>query len=174
MHRILFLILLALALTACGSRPQARIPTTTPSSIATATPSLIATATPSPTATATSSPTETPMPPPPDPTKPPVRPLPTDLPRITPAAPPIVGEVPADLLKRIIADAAQRSGVDASAVTVLRGAAVEWGDSSLGCPQPGMGYLQVITPGYQVILQAAQQTYDYHADTRGYFVLCTR
>lgn len=30
--------------------------------------------------------------------------------------------------------------------------AVQWPDSSLGCPQPGMMYTQVVTPGYQVTL----------------------
>ena len=32
--------------------------------------------------------------------------------------------------------------------------AVEWPDSSLGCPQQGRSYLQVITPGYLVSLTA--------------------
>ena len=30
--------------------------------------------------------------------------------------------------------------------------AMQWPDSSLGCPQPGMMYAQIITPGYQVTL----------------------
>ena len=30
--------------------------------------------------------------------------------------------------------------------------AVQWPDSSLGCPQPGMMYTQIITPGYRVTL----------------------
>lgn len=30
--------------------------------------------------------------------------------------------------------------------------AVQWPDSSLGCPQPGMMYAQIITPGYRVTL----------------------
>jgi hypothetical protein len=32
--------------------------------------------------------------------------------------------------------------------------AVDWPDSSLGCPQPGRAYLQVITPGHKVTLRA--------------------
>ncbi|EFO81110.1 FHA domain-containing protein [Oscillochloris trichoides DG-6] len=174
------MILLTLALTACGTTPQASLPTVAPIPTATASP-LPPTAVPTETAVPppppTAAPTQTTIPtppPPPAPTQPPQRPLPTDLPRITPPAPATVGEVPADLLNTLIADAAQRSGVDAAAITLLRGAAVEWNDSALGCPQPDMAYLQVITPGYQVILQAGQQTYDYHTDTRGYFILCTR
>jgi hypothetical protein len=50
--------------------------------------------------------------------------------------------------------------------------AVEWSDSSLGCPRPGMMYLQVITPGFRVILQAQGQAYEYHTDQRRNAVPC--
>jgi len=50
--------------------------------------------------------------------------------------------------------------------------AVQWSDSSLGCPQPEMMYLQVITPGFRVILQAQGQTYEYHTDQGRNAVLC--
>jgi hypothetical protein len=40
--------------------------------------------------------------------------------------------------------------------------AVEWRDSSLGCPQPGNSYLDVITPGYKVTLRAAGQLHVVH------------
>jgi hypothetical protein len=86
----------------------------------------------------------------------------------------VVGEVPADLLAKIMADAAQRSGVAAASIVVQQGEAVEWGDSSLGCPQPGIAYMQVITPGYQVVLQAGAETYDYHADSRDRFIVCPK
>ena len=33
-------------------------------------------------------------------------------------------------------------------------------DSSLDCPQPGMSYLQVITPGYRVLLEADGRRFD--------------
>ena len=42
--------------------------------------------------------------------------------------------------------------------------AVQWPDSSLGCPQPGMLYAQVVTPGYLIVLAVEDQTYEYHAD----------
>lgn len=38
----------------------------------------------------------------------------------------------------------------------------EWPDASLGCPKPGSFYAQVITPGYQIILEADQKSYSYH------------
>lgn len=50
--------------------------------------------------------------------------------------------------------------------------AVEWPSAALGCPQPGMVYAQVITPGYRVLLQARGQTYKYHTDAGRRAVLC--
>ena len=39
----------------------------------------------------------------------------------------------------------------------------EFPDASLGVPEPGAVYAQVITPGYVIDLTAAGQTYRYHA-----------
>lgn len=50
----------------------------------------------------------------------------------------------------------------------------EWPDSSLGCPQPGMMYTQVITPGYLVILEAGGRQHNVHTDTGGRAVVCQR
>jgi hypothetical protein len=63
-----------------------------------------------------------------------------------------------------VADAAGRSGVPATAVRVARVEPRDWPDSSLGCPRAGMGYAQVITPGYLILLEVAGQTLEYHAD----------
>ena len=41
--------------------------------------------------------------------------------------------------------------------------AVEWPDTSLGCPEPGMMYAQVITAGYRIVLALGEQDYVYHA-----------
>lgn len=49
-------------------------------------------------------------------------------------------------------------------ITVVRFAPEEWPDSSLGCPQPGRTYLQVITPGYRVILAVNGREYEYHTN----------
>jgi hypothetical protein len=40
--------------------------------------------------------------------------------------------------------------------------AVNWPDSSIGCPKPDVAYLQVVTPGYKVILRAEGQIYTVH------------
>lgn len=40
--------------------------------------------------------------------------------------------------------------------------ATEWPDSSLGCPQPGMSYLQVITPGHVVRFAGSGGPHEVH------------
>ena len=70
------------------------------------------------------------------------------------------------------ADLADRLGTAREGILVTSIEAVEWSDSSLGCPQPGMMYLQVITPGFRVILQAQGQAYEYHTDQGRNAVLC--
>lgn len=47
---------------------------------------------------------------------------------------------------------AKQNGLPIKKLEVDSVKAVQWPDSSLGCPQPGMMYAQVITPGYQVTL----------------------
>ena len=59
------------------------------------------------------------------------------------------------------------------AVTVVSSEPVEWPDASLGCPEPGMAYAQVITPGYRVTLMAEGQTYSVHTDLESQAVVCT-
>ncbi|MFQ5594241.1 MAG: hypothetical protein ACE5HA_08835 [Anaerolineae bacterium] len=69
-------------------------------------------------------------------------------------------------------DLASRVGVEVEEVGVQDFQTVDWSDSSLGCPEPGRMYLQVITPGYRVILQAAGQSYEYHTNQGNRAVLC--
>ena len=69
-------------------------------------------------------------------------------------------------------DLSRRLGIPEHQITVERVEAVEWPDTSLGCPQPGMMYAQVITPGYRIILKANNQISEYHADRSGRVVYC--
>lgn len=69
--------------------------------------------------------------------------------------------------------AASRLNVDAGRLTLMRVESRQWRDSSLGCPQPGQMYAQVITPGYLVVIAGPnQQQLAFHTDTRGRAVLC--
>ena len=69
-------------------------------------------------------------------------------------------------------DAAPRLGLAPGSVRVDRVEARDWPDSSLGCPQPGMMYAQVITPGYLVVISGSGRSLEYHTDLRGRAVFC--
>ena len=65
-----------------------------------------------------------------------------------------------------------RLGIEQDQIQILSIQSVVWNDSSLGCPEKGMMYLQVLTPGYQVLLQAQGRQYDYRTDEAGTFKIC--
>ena len=69
-------------------------------------------------------------------------------------------------------DLAIELGVDADAIELVEVESVEWSNSSLGCPQEGMMYLQVLTPGYRLTLEVDGQRYVYHTDDRQHVVHC--
>jgi hypothetical protein len=60
-------------------------------------------------------------------------------------------------------DLASRLYIQSSEIELIKFEAVTWPDSSLGCPQPGMVYADVLTPGYLIILSAANKEFEYHA-----------
>jgi hypothetical protein len=69
-------------------------------------------------------------------------------------------------------DLARRLGLALEVIQLVSVEAVDWLDTSLGCPEPGMMYAQVITPGFRIVLEAKGQTYEYHTDRSGQVVLC--
>ncbi|MGQ9598702.1 MAG: hypothetical protein ACUVWZ_04735 [Anaerolineae bacterium] len=67
-------------------------------------------------------------------------------------------------------DLSQRIQIPSERIAVQSVEAVQWRDSSLGCPEPGMYYLMVITPGYRIRLEADGRIYEYHtSETRVVF-----
>lgn len=94
---------------------------------------------------------------------------------VPPAGVPVVGEVPPELIAAVRAELAGRIGDGhAATATVLVAEFMLWPDSSLGCPQPGQMYLQVVTPGYRVVLEAEGNRYDYRLTEAGRVRLCER
>ncbi|GAG38203.1 unnamed protein product, partial [marine sediment metagenome] len=69
-------------------------------------------------------------------------------------------------------DAAKRSGVPVDQVRIVRVKAMTWPDTSLGCPEPGMTYLQVLTPGFLIVVKAGDRRFEYHTDEESKVVLC--
>jgi len=95
---------------------------------------------------------------------------PTPLPA-TRAATPVTPEAAAavDAARQ---DAAAHLGVSPDQLNVAQVDAREWNDSSLGCPQEGMLYSQVITPGYFILIISGSRQLEYHTDTRANVKLC--
>jgi hypothetical protein len=63
-----------------------------------------------------------------------------------------------------IEDAAGRIGREPVLISV---GYVEWPDASLGNPQPGMAYAEVITSGFKITLDAGDNEMEYHTDLAG-------
>ena len=77
-----------------------------------------------------------------------------------------------EALTAAVTDLSEQTGLPADQITLVSIEAVEWRDSSLGCPEEGFMYAQVITPGYKIVLEAAGQEYIYHTDQGPNAVLC--
>lgn len=76
------------------------------------------------------------------------------------------------LIERAKADLAQRLSIPASQIKAIETKEVVWPDASLGCPQPGIVYAQIPTPGYIVMLENAGDNFEYHASIRGDTLYC--
>ena len=76
------------------------------------------------------------------------------------------------MIAKCKADLASRLGISQDAITVVRAQTVTWSDSSLGCPEGEMMYTQVLTLGYQIILMANGEEYDYRTNDGGHIKIC--
>jgi hypothetical protein len=103
--------------------------------------------------------------------------VPTDSaePALTPVA--LASLTPGSSAEQRVAQArahlAQKLGLDPAQISVFSVAEVVWPDSSLGCPQPEVAYLPVLTPGFQILLEAGGTVYTFHTDEGGQVVLCS-
>jgi len=115
----------------------------------------------------------------------PTRVLPDKFDQLTPIVP--IGKEPIDMtpispvdlpanLQEVAEQAltvlAEKLSIQKDQIALISVQAVVWSDSSLGCPQPDMNYLMVLTEGYRVVLAVDDTPYYYHANKRGYGILC--
>lgn len=79
-------------------------------------------------------------------------------------------------LQKLIAtateDLAKRFSIASDQIQLHEMFEMTWPDSSLGCPNPSSMYMQVLTPGYLIRLQAPGGIFEYHTDKRGSVVYC--
>lgn len=158
---------LSLSLVACGvNSPTTTAPTAAPSQPTQAP----VTAVPAPTTPPTQAPTA--------PAAPTVEPSPNLPPTVPPQPSPdnSTANNPAEKKMLDLAKAALAKelniGVDQISVTAIE--AVEWSDGSLGCPKPGQAYLQIIIPGFRMLLEAQGKSYNFHSDMEQTIVKCER
>jgi hypothetical protein len=91
---------------------------------------------------------------------------------MTPSFPTPVEPNLQNLIDKAIADLAQRLTISPNEVILVEATSVVWPDSSLGCPQKGMVYAQVLTPGYLIRLDSGNQQYEYHAGKGTSVIYC--
>ena len=56
---------------------------------------------------------------------------------------------------------------EADTFTLISSESVVWPDASLGCPQEGFGYAQVVTPGYKLVFTLGDTSYVVHTNADG-------
>ena len=94
-----------------------------------------------------------------------VTPLPT-------GEPVAIAQIPRAVRRAVVADAAKRFKVAESAVVLTRAEQLTWSDGSLGCPEPGRTYTQMLVPGFRVVAKTDAGELAYHTDSLGNAVSC--
>lgn len=80
--------------------------------------------------------------------------------------------VPDEVVEAAIEQAAEDTEFDPERLQAVSAQQVVWNDGSLGCPQEGQSYIQVLTDGYWVILESPRGELDYRATLDGDFRGC--
>jgi len=62
---------------------------------------------------------------------------------------------------------AQHLDLEESQIEIVKTEKVDWPDASLGAPEEGMMYAQVITPGYKITMMTGSVLYEAHTDEQG-------
>ena len=62
-------------------------------------------------------------------------------------------------LKSAITDLETRMEGSLEMIRIVRAEHVTWSDSSLGCPEPGMMYVQVLTTGIWLVVSQQEQEF---------------
>ena len=91
---------------------------------------------------------------------------------MTPATP--AEEATTKMVTLVTQHLAQKLGLTADQILLSEVKPVVWRDAGLGCPKPGIDYIQVETPGFNIFLEAGGKTYNYHTDSAKRFVLCNK
>ncbi len=75
--------------------------------------------------------------------------------------------IPPDIERAARLLLADMAAADADDFILARSESVSWSDASLGCPQEGFAYAQVVTPGYKLVFALGDTTYAVHTNDDG-------
>jgi hypothetical protein len=76
------------------------------------------------------------------------------------------------LIEKAKEDLAQRLSITIAEISLAKAEEVVWSNASLGCPQTGMAYADVLTPGYLILLEANDAVYEYHTSKGTEVIYC--
>jgi hypothetical protein len=84
------------------------------------------------------------------------------------------GSVPSTIVTQAKSALADHLGVVSDTLTLTTAEARDWSDGAMGCPEPDTSYIQVIIPGYLLIVRdEAGERYAIHtSDTADPLILC--
>jgi hypothetical protein len=68
----------------------------------------------------------------------------------------------ADAVAYAVEDLSKKLGMARDDIIVVESGEAMWPDSSLGMPEHGKMYAQMLTEGFRVVLEAGGKTYEYH------------
>lgn len=80
------------------------------------------------------------------------------------ATEPDIPEGSEKFVMRAKAKLSQMEGFDPNAIDTVSVEFTDFPDASLGVPEPGKSYAQVVTPGYIIILEYGGERYEFHAN----------
>ncbi len=81
-------------------------------------------------------------------------------------------QIPPEVRRAVVADAARRFSVSESSVVLTRAERVTWPDASLGCPEPGTMYTQALVAGFRLVAKTSGGELLYHTDAQGHTRNC--
>jgi hypothetical protein len=91
-----------------------------------------------------------------------------------PPTPPLQRETITSIVEDVRPRVSEQLRINPEALTLVSEERVMWRDASLGCPQEGKAYAQVLVPGWRIVfVDAAGQEYDVHAaENPETYVIC--
>lgn len=83
-------------------------------------------------------------------------------------------DLPASIVDPVVGEIARLAGVPVDQVIVISAESMIFPDGGLGCPVPGMNYIQVQVEGFKLVAEAGGAKYDFRGTGPDSFRRCTK